>query len=177
MNPRPAPLLVLFATLAAAQTAAAQTPSSLAPPYDPVKTFAPLALPDPVNSYRSSNGSPGPDYWQNSADYELRANLDTAAKQLSATEVITYVNHSPDTLPSLWLQLEQNAYRKDSRSIAIGGRPRADFTDGFVFDSIEIEAAGKATKPAYIISDTRMQIRLTQPLKGKGGALKIHIVY
>ena len=69
-----------------------------APPYDPTKTFAPLTLPDPVNSYRSSDGAPGPDYWQNSADYELRATIDTTGKQLSATEVITYTNNSPTAL-------------------------------------------------------------------------------
>ena len=132
MSPGRACLFLAFAALAAAQ----------APPYDPVKTFAPLSLPDPVNSYRSANGSPGPDYWQNSADYEIRANLDTAAKMLSANEVIGYVNNSPDNLPSLWLQLEQK-YRKDSRSIAIGGRARNDFTEGFVFDSVEIEAGGQ----------------------------------
>ena len=50
--------------------------------YDPRLTFAPLTLPDPVNAYRSSNGAPGPAYWQNEADYELHAALDTAAKQL-----------------------------------------------------------------------------------------------
>jgi hypothetical protein len=75
---------------------AAQPPAAA---YDPAKTFAPLSLPDPVNSYRSSNGAPGPDYWQNSADYEIHANLDTAAKQLGAAEVISYVNNSPEALP------------------------------------------------------------------------------
>ncbi len=80
-------------------------------------------------------------------------------------------------MPSLWLQLEQNTYRKDSRATAIGGRSRADFTDGFVFDSVEVEAGGKTTKAAYIVSDTRMQLRLAQPLKGKGASLKIHIRY
>ena len=50
------------------------------PVYDPRLTFAPLTLPDPVNSYRSGNGAPGPGYWQNEADYELHAELDTAAK-------------------------------------------------------------------------------------------------
>jgi hypothetical protein len=75
---------------------AAQPPSAV---YDPAKTFAPLTLPDPVNSCRSSNGAPGPDYWQNSADYEIHANLDTAAKQLGAAEVISYVNNSPEALP------------------------------------------------------------------------------
>ena len=49
----------------------------------------------------SADGAPGPDYWQNRADYELHAQIDTAHKVLSATEVITYTNHSPDALPSL----------------------------------------------------------------------------
>src|SRR5580658_4357749 len=64
-------IALLFATaaMAAAQTAAPAL-------YDPDKTFAPLTLPDPVNSCRAGNGAPGPDYWQNSADYEIHANLD-----------------------------------------------------------------------------------------------------
>lgn len=159
--------MLVFSALAAGQT----------PAYDPVKTFAPLTLPDPVNSYRSSNGAPGPDYWQNSADYELHANLDTSAKVLSATETIRYVNNSPDELPSLWLQLDQNMYRKDSRASEMSARPRADFTEGFVIDSIAIEAGSEKTKPDYLVSDTRMQVRLAQPLKGKGGSFKIDIAY
>jgi hypothetical protein len=93
--------------------------------YDLRLTFAPLTLPDPVNAYRSSNGTPGPQYWQNEADYELHATLDTANKQLRATEVITYTNNSPDALPSVWLQLDQNIYREDSRAhIIAAGSPR-----------------------------------------------------
>jgi hypothetical protein len=164
---------VAVLAVAAIPAFAAQTPP---PPYDPSKTFAPLTLPEPVNSYRSSNGAPGPDYWQNSADYEIHANLDTTAKQLSATEVITYANNSPDTLPSLWLQLDQNIYRKDARS-STAGWPRKDFSEGFVFDSVEIEAGAHTTKAVYIVSDTRMQIRLAEPLKPHGGLLKIHIQY
>ncbi len=153
--------------------------------YDPRITFGPLSLPDPVNAYRSSNGAPGPSYWQNEASYELHADLDTAAKQLSATETITYTNNSPDTLPSLWLQLDQNIYRKDARGqILFGGMfrhrrkpnvpaPAAEevtSTEGFVFDSVEIEAGKQTTKASYIINDTRMQIRLAEPLKPHGGA-------
>jgi hypothetical protein len=55
-------------------------------------TFAPLTLPDPVSAYRSGNGAPGPGYWQRS-DYELCAELDTAAKQLKASETISYTNN------------------------------------------------------------------------------------
>ena len=168
--------LLPFAAFAVAcgQAFAATSPAAA---YDPSKTFAPLTLPEPVNRYRSSNGAPGPDYWQNTADYEIHANLDTVAKQLSATEVIAYRNNSPDTLPSLWVQLDQNIYRKDARSNAIFGRPRTDFTAGIVFDSVQVEAGDRTTKADYIVSDTRMQIRLGEPLKGRGGSLKIHIQY
>jgi hypothetical protein len=156
--------------------------------YDPRVTFASLVLPDPVNAYRSSNGAPGPSYWQNQADYEIHAELDTAAKQLKATETISYTNNSPDLLASLWIHLEQNIYRKDSRAhrIGFGGRrrrsqqaqePEEGSTDGFVLDSVQI-TAGRRTIPAdYIVSDTRMQIRLATALKGLGGRLKIRLQY
>ena len=148
-------------------------------------TFAPLTLPDPVNAYRSGSGAPGPSYWQNGADYEMHADLDTAAKQLKNAEIVTYTNNSPDTLTSLWVQLDQNTYRTDARSKWTGsgtgrGRgasPESTSTDGFVLDSVDIEAGKKVTKATYIVSDTRMQIRLAEPLKPHGGQLKIHINY
>jgi hypothetical protein len=145
--------------------------------YDPLKTFAPLTLPDPVNRYRSSNGAPGPDYWQNSADYEIHANLEPAGKQLSANEVITYTNNSPDALASLWLQLEQNTYRKDARSGPADGGEQTEFTDGFLFDSVEVDTETAHGKVDYIVSDSRMQIPLPQPLRARGGQIRIHIRY
>jgi hypothetical protein len=169
--------------------AAAQKPPSAS--FDPRVTFAPLSLPDPVNAYRSGNGAPGPQYWQNEADYQLHAKLDTTAKELHATEVVTYTNNSPDTLPSVWMQLEQNLYRKDSRGHAILGglmrqmmrRPGAPdippdemTTNGFVFDSVEVETAKGLVKAETLVDDTRMQIRLPQPLK-HGAKLRIHIAY
>ncbi|MEG9438064.1 M1 family metallopeptidase [Edaphobacter sp. HDX4] len=162
---------------------------STSPTYNPVKTFAPFTMPDPVNAYRSSNGAPGPSYWQNEADYDLHPNIDTANKQLSATETITYTNNSPDLLTSLWLHVEQNTYRKDSRSRLAGGAVRSrrrnspeqagppPSSDGYAFDSVEIESGKQRTKADYLISDTRMQIRLAEPLKPHGGQLKIHIKY
>lgn len=159
--------------------------------YDPRITFAPLSLPDPVNAYRGSNGAPGPAFWQNEASYELHADLQTTAKQLSATEIITYTNNSPDVLSSLWVQLDQNLYKKDSRSrIASGGgrgrrrpgtpepaTPLATTTDGFAFDSVEIESGKQTAKTDYLVDDTRMQIQLAEPLRAHGGQLKIHIKY
>ena len=178
----------VFFLAAAGSLACAQGASPSAPIYDPVKTFAPFTMPDPVNAYRSSNGAPGPSYWQNEADYDLHPTIDVANKQLSATETITYTNNSPDVLPSLWLHVEQNIYRKDSRSRLAGGAVRMrrrnteetgppPSSDGYAFDSVEIESGRQRVKADYLISDARMQIRLAEPLKARGGQLKIHIKY
>lgn len=166
-------LSLALSALAAAAVAGAQTSASI---YDPEKTFAPLTLPEPVNQYRSANGAPGPSYWQNSADYEIHATLDTVGKQLGADETITYTNNSPDALPSLWLQLEQNVYRKDAREGTMGGPPRKEFTDGFLFDAVEVDEKAHATKLMYVVSDTRMQLRLPQPLASHA-QIRVHIRY
>ncbi|QMV18258.1 M1 family peptidase [Granulicella sp. 5B5] len=190
------PLLSLLATaslaLAQSPTAKPDTPTST---FDPRITFAPLTLPGPVNAYRSSNGAPGPSYWQNEADYEMHASIDTEKKILTNSEIITYTNNSPDTLTSLWIHLEQNTYREDSRSHNLGspvggerrtrpgGAPARErgergTTNGIEFDSVQIEdAPGHLTKADYVVADTRMQVRLAKPLAPKGGHLRIHIKY
>ena len=185
VNRRCSLIVLLFSSSFLVQ-AFAQTPAN---PYNPEKTFAPLTLPDPVNGYRSGNGAPGPEYWQNEADYELHAELDTAAKTLHTDETITYTNNSPDMLPSLWVQLDQNIYRKDARAreLFAGMRPRRNAaaapagpipsSEGYEFDSVEIESGKHTAKADYIVNDTRMQIRLAEPLKGHGGQLKLHIKY
>lgn len=68
-------------------------------------------LPTP-NSYRSASGAPGKDYWQNRADYDIKAELDDQNQSMTASEVITYKNSSPDELRYLWLQLDQNNFKK-----------------------------------------------------------------
>jgi hypothetical protein len=170
-------MLLAFAEIVAASAAVSAEGAPAAGRYDPLQTFAPLVFPEPVNRYRSSNGAPGPDYWQNRADYEIHATLDTARKELSATEVITYTNHSPDALPSLWLQLDQNAYRRDDRSVAADEELRKEFTAGYSLDEVSVEAQGHTTKVHYVVSDTRMQIRLPQPLRPAGGKIRVHIRY
>ena len=132
--------LVLAAVGAVALAGASRAAEPLANPYNPLETFAPLSLPDPANAYRSADGAPGPDYWQNRADYQIAARLDPATKTLSGEETITYTNNSPDALDVLWLQLDQNIYRQDARSAAVGGGfRRTQFTDGDVLDAVEVE--------------------------------------
>src|SRR6202000_1145859 len=84
--------------------------------YQPSLLFGPGFYSDKGNEFHSANGEPGPKYWQNRADYKITAAIDTVSKTLTATENLYYTNTSPDALQYLWLQLDQNMYKKDSRS-------------------------------------------------------------
>jgi hypothetical protein len=68
------------------------------------------------NVYRSANGAPGPQYYQQQADYKMDIELNDAEKKLSGFETITYTNKSPDALEYLWVQLDQNVRAKDSQT-------------------------------------------------------------
>ena len=165
-------VVLLLATLL---TTAAQAQSA---GYNPRETFAPFVPPNAVNEYRSANGAPGPAYWQNRANYNIQARLDVAAKTLTATETITYINNSPDTLTSLWLHLEQNLYRQNSRGNIEGDRRhRKEFTDGYSIDSVAVEQGGASIVAVPVVSDTRMRIALPTPLAGHGARVKLHISY
>nr|WP_294915978.1 M1 family metallopeptidase [uncultured Neokomagataea sp.] len=130
---------------------------------DPRTVFAPFNLPDATNVYRSGGGVPGPKYWQNRADYSIKAHIDAAGHQLSGDEVITYTNNSPDALDVVWLQIEQNRYRVDSRSNIAGVTP-SETTEGMVLENIS-EMTGNADQAlSYQVSDTRLQVKLSQPI-------------
>lgn len=149
--------------------------------YDPHALWAPMFYPRAGNEYRSATGAPGPKYWQNRADYKITCSLDTTAKRLSGTVEITYKNNSPDELPFLWLQMDQNIYRENSRGEATsevsGGRfANRKSTDGYELKSVTVDQGGKSEKADYLVNDTRMQIRLGSALKA-GGTIKIRIAY
>lgn len=76
-------------------------------------------LPTP-NSYRAASGAPGKEYWQQRADYDIKAELDEATESIIGTETITFYNNSPDELRYIWLQLDQNLFKKDG--IGAGSR-------------------------------------------------------
>ena len=146
--------------------------------FDPQQTFAPYAYPAAANAMRDASGKPGPLFWQNRADYAIQASLDPATRKLSGSETITYTNHSPDALEVIWLQVEQNRYRRDARGAFGGDSFPTEFTDGEHIRSVEVEdASGHRRKAAWTISDTRMQVTLPTPLKAHDGQLRLHIVW
>ena len=181
--------LALSTLLLAQQVTRAQqstTPPANAPAtnYDQHEAFAPIFYPSYGDDIRTAAGSPGPKYWQNSADYKIDASLDDENKSLSGTVLITYKNNSPQELPFVWLQMDQNIYSLQSRGVAItdlsGGRwaNRDAFDGGYQLKSVEIvnSATGKTAPADYLVSDTRMQVKLPAGLR-TGGVLKLKIAY
>lgn len=126
---------------------------------------------------RSASGMPGEAYWQNRADYVLNVELDPEKHSIKGTFKITYTNNSPDALPFLWLQLDQNKFKEDSRGTYVqniaGSRNQATPTTGYKIENLKV--GGKNAK--FIIDDTRLQIRLDAPLKPKGGKIDIEGTY
>lgn len=66
------------------------------------------------NVYRNAAGAPGPNYYQQKADYKMKITLDDKSQRISGEETITYTNNSPDPLTYLWLQLDQNIRKPNS---------------------------------------------------------------
>ncbi len=150
--------------------------------YDHKEAFNPQFYPYPGNDYRSASGEPGPKYWQNRADYKINSNLNTETHTVSGNVEITYTNNSPDNLKFLWLQLDQNIYKKDSRgsntTTQTGGRwANGGFTNGSIIKSISAEYNGKTYSPKFNVSDTRMQVWLNDALKSSGGKVKMNIQF
>jgi hypothetical protein len=165
--------LLLSVTLLFSITAFAQS----TPLYDPAETFAPGFYTNKSSTIRSANGAPSHAYWQNRADYTLQATIDTLKQQLTGYAVIRYTNNSPDSLSSLWLQLDQNTYQKDARSNYLTDQQPQDFTTGYSIDEAQIQQDAKTSTANYIITDTRMQIRLAKALPAKTGSITIQIKY
>lgn len=163
--------LILFSTFSFAQSN-----------YDAKEAFNPQFYPYPGTDVRSSSGLPGPKYWQNRADYRINTTLDTAKHKVSGDVEITYTNNSPDNLKFLWLQLDQNIYRDDSRGSATttetGGRwANAKFTQGDVIKTANVEYNGKRYAAKYNITDTRMQVWLNEALPAAGGKIVLGIQF
>src|SRR2546423_8648 len=169
---------------------ALQQPSPAAAPLPPLPPqvgdtwpFRRLTLPTP-NEIREGAGTPGPRYWQQRADYTIRATLDTATHTIAGSETLRYANHSPDTLRYLWLQVEQNIYKANSRGAALNptdarfaGR---GFEGGYTIEYVRAvrrvgQAAGRI--PVKTTGNgTMLRVDLDRPLP-PGGRAELELAY
>lgn len=132
------------------------------------------------NTYRSASGAPGPDYYQQQADYKMDIELDDKNAKIYGSETITYTNNSPDDLTFLWVQLDQNVRSKSSKSPLRDGEgvPLAEPVAGFAkkymtstFDggfNIEYVRGANGKALPYTVNQTMMRIDLPEILKSKG---------
>ncbi len=129
--------------------------------------FALSDLPTP-NVYRTGAGHPGPQYWQQRVDYDIRATLDPATASVSGSETINYTNRSPDTLRFLWVQLDQNLFAPGSQGAQTfpqeGRFGGSEAGGGYTIS--RVEAAGRALETR--INGTLMRVDLAEPLPPGG---------
>jgi hypothetical protein len=135
-----------------------------------------MELPTP-NTYRTAAGAPGPNYYQQKADYKIQITIDDETQKLMGEETITYTNNSPDKLEYLWLQLDQNLFAENSDSKLIEIERMEDFKSigdvkrklfkydgGFKVESITTTSGQKMK---YAINKTMLRIDLEKPLTSK----------
>ena len=151
-----------------AQTAFGLPEQSASPGYDPQALFAPGFSGDMHLATRSPNGAPSLSSWQNRANYVLSVRLDTVQNELEGSAVIHYTNNSPDSLKALWLYLDQQTYRADARSNSLTSLAAGGHTEGYHLSSVKVGQSGVITDADYVITDTRLQIRLKKALAPKG---------
>ena len=129
------------------------------------------------NTYRSASGAPGPDYYQQQADYVMDIRLDDKNAKIFGEETITYTNNSPDNLEYLWVQLDQNVRAKDAKALLRNGSrvTEENSVEGFAkqfitpnFDggfNIEYVKDGSGKALSHTINSTMMRVDLPTSLK------------
>ena len=134
-------------------------------------------LPTP-NEYRTASGAPGPKYWQQRCDYDIKCTLNEEKLSLTGSEVVTYFNNSPDVLTYLWLQLDENEHSssknanyqeesvlpKQSADLMLDRMQRETAPNDFGINITKLtDAQNKPLK--YTVNKTMMRIELPTPLK------------
>ncbi|MCA1767510.1 MAG: M1 family metallopeptidase [Idiomarina sp.] len=129
------------------------------------------------NIYRTASGAPGHAYWQQEADYKIQVALDDKNQRITAQSTITYTNNSPDTLRYLWVQLDQNRFKKDSigpQSNSSGSLERVSFSrmesmltqESFPAGYELTEISKENGEPlAHYVNDTMLRLDLDKPLE------------
>lgn len=128
------------------------------------------------NQLRAASGVPGPEYWQNEADYAIEATLDDENHTLSGKITVTYTNNSPQPLEFIWMYLNQNRFTETSRgtlTTPIGGNRYTGDTDGGYAISNLTAKVKRSSSNKHFIDDTRMQVYFDEPIPAKGGTATV----
>ena len=131
----------------------------------------------PPSKVREASGRPGPEYWQQRADYDIVATLDTTRHTIKGHVTLAYTNNSPDTLRYVWMQLDQNLYKPGSagsylfpEDTRFGDR---GFEGGYEIQNL----IANGTRAASEVNGTQMRVQLPEPLAPRGGKVTIAMDY
>ena len=96
------------------------------------------------NKYHNASGAAGVEYYQQKVDYVMDIELDEQNSRLYGEEKIKYTNNSPDNLPYLWLQLDQNIRKKNAPNLEknSSGNSVTQSPSGFIRNFIEEDFDG-----------------------------------
>ncbi|MDN3668521.1 M1 family metallopeptidase [Echinicola jeungdonensis] len=134
------------------------------------------------SSFRSASGKPGPEYWQNKADYQIEATLNDEDHTIVGNVTIQYTNNSPEALNFVWLQLEQNRFTENSRGTLTtpiqGNRYSGDTNGGYSLSNVSAKVGRRGdVSDKYLITDTRMQVFMAEPIPANGGEATISMSF
>ena len=153
----------------AAAAQQAQPGRAILPGHPDTSAFRALELPTP-NAFRSASGMPGPMYWQQEADYNIKVSLDTATHTIHGEETLTYRNNSPDTLRYLWIQLDRNTGAVNTRFAVLGAGRGGAVNEGVTIERLNVMRSARAgvkptpTRLTWRINSTMMRVDLDRPL-------------
>lgn len=124
------------------------------------------------NGTRDVSGMPGKNYWQNTANYDIKIDFNPLTRELKGVVEIQYTNNSPQVLEELWFKLYPNLYKKGvARKSKLNER---DLGEGVQITSILVNNKVKDIA-SLIIDGTNMHTAI--PALESGKSINIKIVY
>ena len=180
-------LLLSVCVLALLRVPAASAQPATSPPAADTTAQARRAIPYPIApdrafrraleaGTRTRSGAPGPNYWTNTATYDLTATVDPSTNTLRGSGTIRYRNNSPDTLRRVVLHLRQNIHKEG----ALRNRP-AEITGGMTLDRLDLGGPDTLRRvqsrrqlqrlgQGYVVQDTRLVVFPPEPLRPDSAA-------
>jgi len=107
------------------------------------------------NGTRSADGTPGPNYWQQFADYSIQATFHPERNSIEGIVSISYKNNSPDTLTTLHLDLDLNMHKSGAARIE-----EAEVTEAVTIRNVMVQGQNlremRMGRARYQVDGTRL---------------------
>ncbi len=115
------------------------------------------------NGTRTREGLPGPNYWQNTSKYTIRADFDPQSGIIEGELQLRYFNNSPHTLQQFYFKLMHDFYKHGARRQLPA--MQQDLHEGVEIMEVTYEGSNL---PASALSraGTNLQVALPQPIAG-----------